>query len=40
MGLEEGGVDSVTRRILVRIDPRYFRPTGVDFLLGDATKAK
>ena len=28
------------RRCLVEIDPRYFRPTEVDFLLGDASKAK
>jgi GDPmannose 4,6-dehydratase len=39
-GLEERGVDSVTGRILVRIDQRYFRPTEVDILLGDITKAK
>jgi GDPmannose 4,6-dehydratase len=39
-GLEEQGVDSGTGRVLVRIDPRYFRPTEVDALLGDATKAR
>ena len=39
-GLEEYGVDAMTGRVLVRIDPRYFRPTEVDILLGDATKAK
>jgi GDPmannose 4,6-dehydratase len=39
-GLEEVGVDSVTGRTLVRVDPRYFRPTEVDTLLGDATKAR
>jgi GDPmannose 4,6-dehydratase len=39
-GLEEQGVDSETGRVLVRIDPRYFRPTEVDALLGDATKAR
>jgi GDPmannose 4,6-dehydratase len=27
-------------RVLVKVDPRYFRPTEVDFLQGDATKAK
>jgi GDPmannose 4,6-dehydratase len=39
-GLEEVGVDSVTGRTLVRVDPRYFRPTEVETLLGDATKAR
>jgi GDPmannose 4,6-dehydratase len=38
--LEEQGVDSNTGRTVVRIDPRYFRPTEVDTLLGDATKAR
>ncbi|AIF52461.1 GDP-mannose 4,6-dehydratase [Pelosinus sp. UFO1] len=40
VGLEEHGVDAMTGKVLVRIDPRYFRPTEVDILLGDATKAK
>ena len=39
-GLEERGVDTKTGKAIVRIDPRYFRPTDVDFLLGDPTKAK
>lgn len=39
-GTEETGVDALTGRKLVAIDPRYFRPTEVDLLLGDATKAK
>jgi GDPmannose 4,6-dehydratase len=39
-GLEEQGVDSKTGRAIVKIDPRYFRPTEVDTLLGDATKAR
>src|SRR5712671_4242168 len=39
-GLEEKGVDARTGRILVEIDPRYFRPTEVDLLLGDPTKAR
>ena len=34
------GVDSLSGRELVRVDPRYFRPTEVDTLLGDATKAR
>merc|ERR1711862_107305 len=38
--VDEIGVDaSDESRVLVRIDPRYFRPTEVDLLLGDATKA-
>ena len=37
-GLEEFGVDE-SGAARVRIDPRYFRPTEVDYLLGDATKA-
>ena len=39
-GIEEKGVDTATGKILVEVDPRYFRPTEVDILLGDATKAK
>ena len=39
-GVEEVGVDSATGRTLVRVDPRYFRPTEVETLLGDATKAR
>ena len=39
-GLDEQGVDASTGRVVVRIDPRYFRPTEVDTLLGDATKAR
>ncbi|MDH3255474.1 MAG: GDP-mannose 4,6-dehydratase [Acidobacteriota bacterium] len=38
-GVEEEGVDE-QGRIVVRVDPRYFRPAEVDFLLGDASKAK
>jgi len=39
--VEEIGVDANDEsRVLVRIDPRYFRPTEVELLLGDATKAK
>ena len=38
-GTEEEGIDSVTGKTIVRIDPRYFRPTEVDTLLGDPTKA-
>ena len=39
-GIDEEGVDSKSGNTLVKIDPRYFRPTEVDFLLGDATKAR
>src|ERR1700723_1953877 len=39
-GVEEQGVDVVTGRSVVKIDPRYFRPTEVDSLLGDASKAR
>jgi len=39
-GVDEVGVDTVTGRQLVRVDPRYFRPTEVETLLGDATKAR
>ncbi len=38
-GVDEKGIDAKTGDILVEIDPRYFRPTEVDFLLGDPTKA-
>jgi GDPmannose 4,6-dehydratase len=39
-GVEERGVDAGSGRVLIRIDPRYFRPTEVDSLLGDASKAR
>ena len=39
-GVDEVGVDTATGNELVAIDPRYFRPTEVDLLLGDPTKAK
>src|SRR5258708_6073880 len=39
-GVEECGVDAASGKSLVEIDPRYFRPTEVDYLLGDATKAR
>jgi GDPmannose 4,6-dehydratase len=40
VGRDERGIDAETGRQLVAVDPRYFRPTEVDLLLGDATKAK
>jgi GDPmannose 4,6-dehydratase len=39
-GVEETGVDPRSGRILVRVDPAYFRPTEVDLLIGDASKAR
>ncbi len=39
-GLQEHAVDVRSGRTLIRIDPRYFRPTEVDTLLGDASKAR
>jgi GDPmannose 4,6-dehydratase len=38
--VDEKGVDAKTGEILVEIDPRYFRPTEVEFLLGDPSKAR
>jgi GDPmannose 4,6-dehydratase len=38
-GVEEVGIDAKSGQVLVAIDPRYFRPTEVDELLGDASKA-
>ncbi len=38
-GVMEIGIDKKTRKTLVKIDPRYFRPTEVDLLIGDASKA-
>jgi GDPmannose 4,6-dehydratase len=38
-GVEERGLDSSNGRVLVQVDPRYFRPTEVDLLIGDPTKA-
>jgi GDPmannose 4,6-dehydratase len=38
-GVDEMGIDTVTGETLVKIDSRYFRPTEVDMLLGDPSKA-
>ncbi len=38
--VEEQGLDADSGEVLVEIDPRYFRPTEVDLLLGDPSKAK
>jgi GDPmannose 4,6-dehydratase len=39
-GLDEVGIDANTNRAVIRVDPKYFRPTEVETLLGDASKAK
>ena len=39
-GVEEQGIDQATGRVLVEVDPKYFRPAEVETLLGDPTKAK
>lgn len=40
VGAEEQGIDTESGHVVVAIDPRYFRPTEVDFLLGDPSKAQ
>ena len=39
-GLDEEGYDANTKRVLVKIDEKYFRPCEVEFLLGDPSKAE
>lgn len=39
-GIDEKGYDRMTQHVLVDINPRYFRPTEVELLLGDPSKAK
>jgi len=39
-GIEEKGIDLSTGKTIIAVDPRYFRPTEVETLLGDPTKAK
>jgi len=39
-GIDEKGYDAKTGKLLVEVDPRYFRPTEVETLLGDPSKAK
>lgn len=39
-GIDEKGFDKKTGRLLIEVDPAYFRPTEVDLLLGDPSKAK
>jgi GDPmannose 4,6-dehydratase len=38
-GVDEKGIDAKTGKVLIEIDPRYFRPTEVELLIGDPTKA-
>ena len=38
--MDEVGYEEDTDRVLIKVNPRYFRPTEVDTLLGDATKAR
>jgi len=40
VGVDEVGIDSATDRVLIRIDPEYYRPTEVDLLIGNAEKAR
>ena len=39
-GIEEKGIDKATGKVLVAVDPKFFRPAEVEQLLGDPTKAK
>ncbi len=39
-GINEKGIDKKTEKVVVEVDPQYFRPTEVELLLGDPTKAK
>ena len=39
-GVDEKGLDASTGRVVIEVDPRYFRPTEVDLLLGDSSKAQ
>lgn len=39
-GVNEKGIDAKTKKVIVRVDPKYFRPAEVDILLGDASLAR
>ena len=39
-GVDEKGIDVKTGKVLVEVDPKYFRPAEVEQLLGDPSKAK
>jgi GDPmannose 4,6-dehydratase len=40
VGVDEKGIDAGSGRVMIQIDPRYFRPTEVDLLIGDPSKAR
>jgi GDPmannose 4,6-dehydratase len=39
-GMHEKGIDTKSGRVVIEVDPKYFRPAEVDLLLGDSTKAR
>lgn len=39
-GSEEKGIDKATKKVVIEVDPKYYRPTEVDLLIGDPTKSK
>ena len=39
-GVNEKGIDKATGKVLIEVDPKYFRPAEVDLLLGDSSKAR
>ena len=39
-GIDEKGIDKATGKVLIEVDPKYFRPTEVELLIGDPTKAQ
>ncbi len=39
-GTDEKGIDARSGQVLIEVDPRYFRPTEVDLLVGDPSKAR
>ena len=39
-GLDEVGYDWNTKKVVIKVNPKYFRPAEVETLLGDASKAK
>ena len=39
-GVDEVGIDPRNGEVIIRVDPRYFRPTEVDLLIGDSSKAR
>ena len=39
-GLDEVGIDTITNKVIVRVSEKYFRPSEVDTLIGDSSKAR